>query len=138
MQSQGVSYKEISKLTGVSQQTQSLWKKQFQNEGRKTVKVSNRNFWNNPNSKVTKDYVKRLKKVIALQYDIYDKEIPEILEDKTGIKFAESKICKLRNKLNITVKIKSFSFVEADTERSRAQKDHFLREHRTKISPLHC
>jgi transposase len=105
--------------------------------GRITTKVSNKKFWNNPNSKITKDYVERLKKVIASQNDLYNKEIAEILEDQTGIKLAESTICKMRNKLNITVKTKSFSFVEADTERSRAQKDYFLREHRTNISLLH-
>ena len=119
----GWKFSDIENFTKVPHSTTHDWVKLYEqnNEIFNTPKLKNNTLWKEHNSKITKYYVRELKKLCTKKNDeLYDKERCDLLQKKTGISLSRSRLTKLRNQLNFTSKVKTY--VYPDSENFKNQK----------------
>jgi transposase len=127
---------EIFKETSVAKRTQRKYIKKYQDGVDLIDKKRKTETWNQRNSKVTEDYLKKLKSKLKHQNDLTAFELRSQLFSETGIDITERRVKQILKDLGYTKKRKTLLYEDADLPINQQRTKNFVHSHDPKSTKI--
>jgi transposase len=132
----GWSPDKIFKATNVAKRTQRKYIKKNKDRVELIDKKRKSEMWNQRNSKVTEEYLKKLKSKVENQNDLTVVELRSQLLSETGIDITERRIQQILKDLKFIKKRKTLLYEDADLPINQQRTKNFVHSHDTKSTKI--